>query len=284
MVRRPGHPGGRRADGDPGDDGAGEAGRQVGVLDHDRWPATGPSPGSAGGVGQGEGQAVVGGQVAGHAGHRQGVGPVGGDVEVEHGVGADAEGVGEGHARRRPRRPRRSGSRSGRRPGPAPTGEQSIPSDHWPRTLRRAISIPLGRRAPMVASGTRSPGPKLNAPHTIWRVGPPSPASTSTSCTLSASGWTPVATTRATITPSSPSPTRSTPSTTSPSSESEAARSSTSSPKGAKSRSQESGTFTPTPVSCIGSDVIRPRADSRATAAQRVGAIRTAPGSGCRWR
>ena len=92
-------PGGRRAHGDPLNDDAGEAGREVGSVHHDRG-RRGPVVGrQRGRLGQGEREPVVGGQVAGHARHREGVGPVGGDVEVEHGVGTDAEGLGEGHAR-----------------------------------------------------------------------------------------------------------------------------------------------------------------------------------------
>ncbi len=42
-----------------------------------------------------------------------------------------------------------------------------MPLDHSPRTLRRAISIPLGMTVPRVANGTRSPTAMLKAPHTI---------------------------------------------------------------------------------------------------------------------
>ena len=101
MVSRPASHRGDGPDGDAPDDGAGEAGREVGGLDHHGGGRGTVVGGERRGLGQGEGQAVVGGQVAGHARHRQGVGPVGGDVEVEDGVGVDAEGVGQGHARRR---------------------------------------------------------------------------------------------------------------------------------------------------------------------------------------
>ena len=70
---------------------------------------------------------------------------------------------------------------------PSSGGEHSIPFDHSPRILRRAISMPFGIVVPTVASGTRSPSAMLNAPQQICS-GSPSPASTSTSWMRSASG------------------------------------------------------------------------------------------------
>ena len=143
----PGQPGGRRADGDPGDGGAGEAGRQVGGLDRHGGLRPAVVRGQGRRVGDGEGQAEVGGQVAGDAGHRQGVGPVRGDVEVEHGVGVDAEGVGQSHARL----------------GPVGLDDQDPGVVVGQAQLRRRAQHPLRPLAPHLAAGdlhpVRQPGP-----------------------------------------------------------------------------------------------------------------------------
>jgi hypothetical protein len=65
--------------------------------------------------------------------------------------------------------------------------ELSMPLDHSPRILRRAISMPSGITVPIVASGTRMPGSRLEAPQAICSASP-SPASTSTRRMRSASG------------------------------------------------------------------------------------------------
>src|SRR5207248_8159088 len=126
---------------------------------------------------------------------------------------------------------------------PSSAAEHNMPSDHWPRSWRRSISGPPGRRAPTRASGTRSPGPKLKAPHTICSVSPP--ASTSTSCTLSAAGCSRLASTRATTTPSSTASIWMTPSATKPSSLKASTSAGVSASMGAKSLSQERGALMP---------------------------------------
>src|SRR5947209_1553642 len=120
-------------------------------------------------------------------------------------------------------------------------GEHSIPSDHSPRTWRRPICVPPGSVVPARASGTKSPAPKLKAPHTTCSCSPP--ASTSTSWTLSAPGWERVASTRATTMLSSTASLSVTPSTTRPSSLRASTSAGVSASMGAKSFSQERGTL-----------------------------------------
>ena len=127
-------------------------------------------------------------------------------------------------------------------PRPSSAEEHSIPLDHSPRILRRAISMPSGMVEPRVASGTRSPAAMLKAPQQIWRASP-FPASTSTSWMRSALGWDRSSRTRATTMPSRPSPMRVTSSTGVPRSLNASPTTSASTSMGAISRSQESRTF-----------------------------------------
>ena len=91
-------------------------------------------------------------------------------------------------------------------PRPSSLAELSMPLDHSPRILRRAISMPSGITVPIVASGTRMPGSRLEAPQAICSASP-SPASTSTRRMRSASGWARTSSTLATTTPSRSEPT-----------------------------------------------------------------------------
>ena len=134
-------------------------------------------------------------------------------------------------------------------PNPSSAAEHSIPSLAMPRILRRPISRPSGMVAPMVARGTTSPASMLNAPHHTCS-GAPSPASTKTSWTRSASGWRRVSSTLAVTTPGIGAPTRVIPSTAMPSSFMVSAMRSTSSPSGAISLSQESRMSTARPQNC----------------------------------
>ena len=127
-------------------------------------------------------------------------------------------------------------------PRPSSADEHSIPLDHSPRILRRAISMPSGMVEPRVASGTRSPTSMLKAPQQICRASP-SPASTSTRPMRSALGWGRRSSTRATTMPSRPSPRRVTSSTGVPRSLKASLRTSASWSNGARSRSQDWSTF-----------------------------------------
>jgi hypothetical protein len=88
-------------------------------------------------------------------------------------------------------------------PRPSSRAEHSIPSESMPRMPRLAIVRPSGIAVPSTASGTTSPGAKLNAPHQTWRS-LPSPASTQTRWVLRASAGCSVRTTRAVTTPGTP--------------------------------------------------------------------------------
>ncbi len=100
-------------------------------------------------------------------------------------------------------------------PRPSSLAEHSMPLDHSPRILRRAISMPSGITVSSVASGTRMPTSRLEAPQAICNASP-SPASTSTSRIRSASGWARTSSTLPTTMPARLDPTVSIDSTDSP--------------------------------------------------------------------
>ncbi len=140
--------------------------------------------------------------------------PVACDVEVEHDVLVDAERVEDRHAERRRRVEQQD-------PGVVLAETQTrAPSRACPRSRCRGSCAPRSssRRGTLCRSwpaARRRRRDMLNAPHHTWRVSP-SPASTYTRCTRSASGWRSVRSTFAVTMPGIGAPWRSTPSTARP--------------------------------------------------------------------
>ena len=192
-------------------------------------------------VRQRERQPQAGGQVAGHAGDRHGVGPVRVDLEVVEDVGLDAQGLGEGRAGRQVRREDADPAWSS--PSPSSRAEHSIPFDQTPPILRRPISMPFGITVPMVASGTRSPACHVEGPAADLAAARRRRRRRSTRWILLAPWIGRVSSTRATTMPSSPSPIRSSSSTAMPRSLISSPSATGSPSNGAKSRNQESRTF-----------------------------------------
>ena len=128
----------------------------------------------------------AGGRVhlAGDAVHRQAVGPVGRDLQLQHVVG-DRERVGQR------RRPAASASSSTMIPAwswPMPTSSSAriMPLDFTPLSLASPSAVPSGMTAPGSATATVWPAATLGAPQTMVRC--PWPSSTSHTFSRSASG------------------------------------------------------------------------------------------------
>ena len=127
-------------------------------------------------------------------------------------------------------------------PSPSSMAEHNIPSLSIPNMPRRAMSRPSGIVVPIVANATTSFSFILVAPHhTCFSI--PSPLSTHTRVTRSASGCFCVRSTRAVTTPSTAVPTTSIDSTAKPNVLRAVAMTSWSSPTSAYSRKIDRRTF-----------------------------------------
>ena len=93
------------------------------------------------------------------------VGPIPGEVEIEHDIGRDPERT--EHGGTEIKADRQDGNASASVDRPSSAGEQSMPFDHSPRFFAAVDRPTIGHDGPTGGEGTRSPGAKLKAPQQI---------------------------------------------------------------------------------------------------------------------